>query len=113
MDLKYFKPSEFSEYEKMSPDFLLRLDRARDIAGVPFVITSSFRSELDNERVNGAKNSAHLRGLAVDIRCTTAYDRYRIVYGLMAAGFMRIGIARNFVHCDIDASLPYPRIWLY
>jgi len=28
-------------------------------------------------------------------------------------GFRRIGIGRNFVHVDNDASLPNPTIWLY
>ena len=111
--MKYFKPSEFACYEKLSPDLLARLDRAREIAGVPFVVTSDYRTPAQNVAAHGSVNSSHLRGLAVDIACHSALDRYSIIFGALAAGFTRIGIGRTFVHLDVDSSLPNPRIWNY
>ena len=52
----------------MDKNFLQKLDRARDVAGVPFIITSAYRCEQHNKNVGGKPNSAHLRGYAVDIK---------------------------------------------
>ena len=43
------------------------LDRIREDYGKPIKVNSGFRSEAVNERVGGAKSSAHLDGLAADI----------------------------------------------
>jgi zinc D-Ala-D-Ala carboxypeptidase len=115
---KYFTPSEFvcngvSCYDKMNVELLKMLEVARQTAGIPFVITSSWRSEAWNTKINGAKNSAHLRGHAVDIKCTNSMDRFTIVKALLSAGFTRIGIANSFVHADNDPTLASGVIWLY
>lgn len=44
------------------------LDRLREWFGGPIIVTSGFRSPAVNERVGGSKTSAHLDGLAVDIK---------------------------------------------
>lgn len=43
------------------------LEEVRTIINRPIVITSGYRSPKLNERIGGAKNSAHMRGLAADI----------------------------------------------
>lgn len=45
------------------------LQNLRNLIGMPIVVTSGYRSEAVNKAVGGAKNSAHLRGGAADIRC--------------------------------------------
>ena len=87
---------------------LSRLNEAREIAGVPFVITSGARCVAHNRKVGGTPNSAHIRGLAVDIACPSSQARFAILNGLFQAGFKRIGYnqAKNFFHADIDESLP-------
>lgn len=44
---------------------------ARDILGHPIFITSGYRSPRLNSAIGGAKNSAHLHGLAIDFRAPT------------------------------------------
>ena len=44
------------------------LERTRLILNRPMVITSGYRSERVNALVGGARNSAHLRGLAADFK---------------------------------------------
>lgn len=44
------------------------LDGLRKWFGGPIVVTSGFRSTAVNERVGGSNTSAHLDGLAVDIK---------------------------------------------
>lgn len=113
----YFSDSEFARIgctrSDINPDSLLRLNAAREHAGIPFILTSAFRTPAQNASVRGALNSAHLRGRAFDIRCCSASDRYKILLAALAVGFCRIGIGRNFVHVDDDVSLPHPRIWIY
>ena len=122
MALKHFKLSEFDSDVKgsgknMKRDFLKKLDKARDIAKIPFKITSGFRTPQHNERLKkeGYKvsaNSSHLKGLAADIACSDSGTRQKIVNGLIVAGFTRIGIADTFIHCDTDTDKT-DAIWLY
>ena len=116
--MHFFKLAEFKcpccGRCEMDNDFLQRLDKARELAGVPFVINSGFRCAKHNKKIGGVPNSAHLRGLAADIAVPDNETRYKILYGLIKAGFRRIGIAKNFIHTDIDiVTKPYPRVWLY
>ena len=93
--------------------FLVKLQNARDVACIPFVITSGYRCPEHNKAVRGKRDSSHLRGLAADIRVQTSSDRFIIVEGLMKAGFERIGIGREFIHVDMDISKPQRLIWIY
>jgi uncharacterized protein YcbK (DUF882 family) len=122
--VKYFKPHEFKMgqetvvdgvpvYDRMDPDLLTRLDRARELAGVPMVLTSSWRTPEYNAQVGGKPDSSHLRGLAVDITADTGSRKYSILVGLIRAGFTRIGIGADFIHADTDPDKPAEVIWLY
>jgi hypothetical protein len=123
MALKYFKLIEFDSPDSkgsgknMTRDFLKKLDRARDIANVPFKISSGFRTPQHNVslRKKGYKasaNSSHLKGCAADIVCNDSGTRQKIVNGLIQAGFTRIGIAKTFIHCDTDKD-KIDALWLY
>jgi uncharacterized protein YcbK (DUF882 family) len=109
---KYFSSSEV---KGLQHEFVLLLDKARGIAGIPFVINSGYRTKEHNKKVGGVPNSAHLSGLAVDIRARTGAEAYAIIKSAMEVGIKRIGINRNsqFVHLDIDYSKPNPTIYEY
>lgn len=117
--MSFFAQQEFDSPDapgsggRMSTQFIEVLNRIRREAGIPFVITSGFRTVAHNTASGGSRNSAHLRGLAVDIRAVSGSARHRIVRAAMLNGIRRIGIASNFVHLDIDDSLPNPSIWTY
>lgn len=51
----------------------------RDILGQPIFITSGYRCPKLNSRIGGAKNSAHLHGLAIDFRSPTFGTTRQIV----------------------------------
>ena len=93
-------------------DLVVMLQRARTIANIPMVINSAYRCKKHNKEEKGKPTSSHLKGLAVDIKCTNGYDRKTIVEALILAGFNRIGIAETFIHADIDTSKTQS-IWLY
>jgi len=40
----------------------------------------------------------------MDIQARTSYYRFKIVYGLIKAGFTRILIYKTFVHADTDPN---------
>ncbi len=114
---KYFKPTEktgsFGTIADLKFDLVTMLDQARDIAGVPFKITSGYRSPEHNKKVGGVDDSAHLTREAVDIACTSNANRHKIINALIKVGFNRIGIAGTFIHCDISKDKPQNTIWLY
>jgi|TARA_R110001583_G_scaffold12693_3_gene56063 zinc D-Ala-D-Ala carboxypeptidase len=99
---------------KMDLGFLHKLDEARAIADTPFIITSGYRTPEHNAKVGGRINSSsHLKGVAVDISCRNSSDRAKILKGLFTVGLgRRVGIAKGFIHVDMDMDKP-SAIWLY
>jgi uncharacterized protein YcbK (DUF882 family) len=123
--MKYFDYEEFDSPDeigsglpttdggKMNVNFLHKLDEARAISGVPYKITSGYRTPEHNAKVGGRVGSSHLKGVAVDIKCNNSSDRARILKGLFTVGLgRRVGIASNFIHVDADYDKP-SAIWLY
>lgn len=115
----YFSQSDFTkatptcQMEDMDEAFMLSLDAARQIAGIPFVINSAYRT-VDYEKSKGRDGtSAHTKGLAVDIACEGSRQRFIILDALRRAGFHRIGIGRAFLHVDGDESKDQRVIWDY
>lgn len=92
--------------------FLRKLDLARDLAGVPFKITSAFRCEKHNDNVGGEEDSRHLIGEAVDIRARSQEVRGRIIKACQEVGLVSFSISKNpgFIHVD---TFPTPWIGLY
>ena len=94
-DVNYFNPDEFDSPDKMNMALIYKLEIARIIADIPFIITSSYREGDDG---------AHGKGLAVDIGCSNDRPRFNIVKALLLAGFDRVGIYNKHIHADIDSS---------
>ena len=119
LDLTYFTITEFDSPDevgsgyRMNKDFIRRLDTARGIAGIPFKINSGYRTAAHNEKVGGRVGSSHKKGLAADIGYYGSRERYLILNALMQVGINRIGIAKTFIHCDVDKNKDEDVIWLY
>lgn len=117
---KYFKESEFKRcspscsLQDMDRDFMIKLDALRSQAGIPLVLNSAYRSVAWDKAKGRSGNSAHTRGHAVDIRCNSSSNRYKIIKAAFAIGcFHRIGIAKTYIHIDDDPTLPQDVIWDY
>lgn len=111
----HFTRVEFGFANGVEPnaDLVLKLERAREIAQVPFIITSGIRSDEHNAMVGGSPGSSHLTGHAVDIYCESSRHRMIMLDALIEVGFDRIGIGRDFIHVDNDRSKPSNVCWLY
>lgn len=117
--MKYFKLKEFDSPDVkgsgqlMDKTLLSMLDEARNIANIPFKITSGYRTKERNKKVGGVKNSSHIKGLAVDIKCVDSRSRFIIINALEEVGFNRLGIGKTFIHADIDIDKAKNVYWLY
>lgn len=116
---KYFKDSEFARcspscsINDMQQSTLDKLDKARELAGIPFVLTSAHRSSAHDKAKGRSGTGSHTLGHAVDIKCNTSSNRFLIVDALLKAGFKRIGIANNFIHADDSIQHAQAVIWTY
>ena len=118
----YFRASEFdskdvpgSGFSAMQWALVKRLGEVRAEWGKPMTIGSGYRTPEHNAAVGGKANSAHLRGLAADIRTSGLTDAIRLAIVAAQHGFDRIGVDMKgrFVHLDVDGSLPSPATWFY
>lgn len=118
-DLKYFKQREFDSPDvpgsgaNMTLAFVYKLEAIRDMVGEPLKINSGYRTAAHNKKVGGVATSAHMKGVAVDIRVTSNELRAKIIRAAIKNNIGRIGIGRTIVHLDSSTSLPTPRLWLY
>ena len=102
--MKHFEKSEFTMgnenvFEKMDSDFLDVLDILREKVGEPIFITSSYRTEAYNKKINGAKRSMHLQGRAIDCVCIGGRYRKVLVREALNLG-LTVGVGSNFLHID-------------
>lgn len=117
-----FSKSEFRYPDKMGYEFMIWLQKVRDGAGVPMVVTSSHRTVAENDAAGGAADSAHcdVPCEAVDIGMRPRHDdpnwnysRFRIVSTAIDLGCQRIGsYANGSLHLDrTEGRRPAPRMW--
>lgn len=116
---RHFSESEFKRcvpacsLQDMKQSTMNRFDTARDIAGIPFVINSAYRSSSWEKSKNRSGTGAHTLGCAMDIRCNTNSNRFKIISALVKAGFTRIGVAETYIHADDSINHSQEVIWLY
>lgn len=104
--MKKYKYFSEKEIKGVKHEFVQILDQAREIAGVPFPITSGFRTLEQNKQAGGVPNSAHTKGLAVDIQCTDNIKRQKMLWGLMQfRDKLFIEVAGRHLHVDMDSSI--------
>lgn len=112
----YFKRSEFAceccGGVRASGYLIHLLNKVRDAHGKPMIINSGYRCEKHNKKIGGSSNSAHTRGLAVDIKCETSKDRFSLTQLFFSVGFKRICVYSGWIHVDVDESLTQKVMWI-
>lgn len=99
--------------DDISLELVAVLQELREALGAPLTITSGVRCMAHNAAVGAKPSSAHVKGLAADIACSDSRTRMLLVSLALHAGIGRVGIARTFVHLDLDKTLPQEVLWLY
>ncbi len=94
----------------LDSEFFSRARRARVISGCPYVINSGYRCEKHNKE-EGSTSRNHTSGKAMDIQAEDGPTRGRILKGLYAAGFVRVGIGKTFIHADTSKDVE--SCWIY
>ena len=116
---RHFKESEFQRcvpacsLQDMQQSTMDKFDRARDIAGIPFIMTCAKRTSAWDKAKGRSGTGAHTTGHAGDIKCLADATRWKIVNALIEAGFKRIGIAKTYIHADDSPNHTQEVIWLY
>lgn len=115
---KNFDSSEFDcpccGQVAMDTNFIRRLQYARDVAGVPFVINSGYRCPEYNVKLkNSVPDSAHTTGQAADIKVSDSQSRFILLSVFLETGFTRIGVGKTFIHVDTDPDKPQNVVWMY
>jgi len=113
--MNYFTEKEFAckccGVSKVDPNFLDRLNSAREISSIPFIIISGYRCPKHDADVDGKGN--HDKGKAADIKCEDSVTRLKMLCAFVRSGFKRIGIAKTFIHVDTCDDKPQQVCWLY
>ena len=76
------------------------------------VITSGIRCEAHNTAIKATPSSSHIDGFAADLAYNGSAERYQLLNAVMQV-FDRVGIAKNFIHVDVDSTKNPEVIWLY
>ena len=115
--IKHFKAQEFvcKHCGKViiESKLITILEELREHIKKPVVITSGYRCPEYNEKVGGVPNSAHTKGLAVDVKCVHSRTRFKILEFLLKNGINRIGVGKDFIHFDLDKEKPSFVVWHY
>lgn len=116
---RYFAEKEFRRCEPpcsekdMDKLFLSLMDKIREDAGIPLVMTSAYRS-VEWEKAKGRSGEGdHPQGCGVDFVANTSQTRMKIIKSALHNGIRRIGIGKNFVHIGYGKNLPQDVIWTY
>jgi uncharacterized protein YcbK (DUF882 family) len=103
---------DMKDGSEMSKDFVGDLQVVREVINRPIVVRSGLRCTEWNASEGGAPDSAHTKGVGVDIACNTSKERHELI-GALKGLFCRIGIGKTFIHVDIDDSKAQDVMWVY
>ena len=100
----HFQSSELACHHcgecKVSFELIIALEKLRNKVNQPIIITSGYRCSLHNKKVNGAKNSQHLYGNAVDIKIK-GYTPSQVEKLAKECGFTWTKTYVSWTHIDI------------
>lgn len=98
--LREFECKDGSHQVVLKRDLLDKLQRLRDLAGLPVVVTSGYRNPAYNLKVGGSPTSRHLRGEAADIQIP-GLSPQQVAELAEKVGFNGIGVYDTFTHVDV------------
>lgn len=103
---------QYTKKDGMNKDFVKLLNKIREEAGFPFIITSAYRDPMHPiERRKHGGAGAHSTGKAVDVLCK-GEDALKLISVAMNNGITRIGVqqkgSNRFIHIDACTADDFP-----
>ena len=94
---------------RIKKDIAQKVQQIESASGKKLTVTSGFRDPQRNAAAGGARNSAHTRANAVDIRFQgNEEDTNKLIEAASAAGIGGIGVYRpGWIHLDTESK----RVW--
>ena len=89
-----------------------KVQSVRDILGRPISINSGIRCIKHNGNIGANETSSHVGGWAADLGYAGSRERFELLTAVTQV-FDRIGIARTFIHVDVDPNKTASVVWLY
>lgn len=103
---KYFNPKSDPAMIGVSPMLMSFIDKVRELCGFPIILSSGLRTISQNITAGGKPNSAHLRGLAVDILCIDPQKRSKLIKVILQQPTpVFLELAVEHLHIDLDTSI--------
>lgn len=99
----------------ISQEHLERIQKARDLAGFPFFITSGGRCEHHPNEIHRTTPADHQKCQAGDIAVSGGLQRGAVVKAGLESGCNAIGVAKTFIHLGYRPELAPGQIimWTY
>jgi uncharacterized protein YcbK (DUF882 family) len=105
---KNFKLYEFESPDTgevmVDPELIERLQKLRELAGVPISINSGYRTKEHNAKVGGVDNSQHRLGKAADLHKPRNFTIEQFASLAEKVGFNAVGKYNTFIHVDVRGS---------
>jgi zinc D-Ala-D-Ala carboxypeptidase len=98
--------------DNIKDELAIKVQRVRDLLNRPIRINSGIRCSEHNAASNSKPTSSHIDGWAADLGYTGSRERYELLNAIMQV-FDRVGIAKTFIHVDVDANKTSEVVWMY
>ena len=98
--------------DDIKDELAIKVQQVRDTLNKSITINSGIRCTNHNSTINATPTSSHIGGWAADLKYTGSAERYALLYAILPI-FDRVGIAKTFIHVDVDANKTAGVIWLY
>ena len=98
--------------DKIKDELATKVQLVRNILGRSIRINSGVRCNNHNIAINASASSSHIGGWAADLGYAGSAERYELIKAATQV-FDRVGIAKTFIHVDVDANKTAGVIWLY
>tara|TARA_B100000470_G_scaffold9047_1_gene6297 strand:+ start:452 stop:814 length:363 start_codon:yes stop_codon:yes gene_type:complete len=98
--------------DNVKDELALKVQQVRDIVQRSIRINSGVRCPDHNATIKATLTSSHIGGWAADLGYTGSGERYQLLNAAFQV-FDRVGIAKTFIHVDVDANKTAGVVWIY
>jgi zinc D-Ala-D-Ala carboxypeptidase len=98
--------------DNIKDELAMKVQLVRDILNRSIKINSGVRCPDHNATIKATMTSSHIGGWAADLGYSGSAHRYELLSAVFQI-FDRVGIAKTFIHVDIDANKTAGVVWLY